>query len=39
MNIIKDIGIHNIFNAILVNENVRPAMLVQAANYNEAKGN
>ena len=37
MNIIKDIEIDNILNAILVNENIRPAMLVQPADYNEAK--
>lgn len=38
MNIIKDIEIDNILNAILVNENIRPAMLVQPADYNEVKG-
>ena len=38
MNLIKDLEINNLFNAILVNENVRPAMLVQPYNYNENKG-
>jgi hypothetical protein len=38
MSIIEQIGIENVLNAILVNENVRPAMLVQPANYNEATG-
>lgn len=38
MNIIKEIAIEPIINAILVNENVRPAMLVQPADYKEAKG-
>jgi len=38
MNFIKDIHIENIFNAILVNENIRPAMLVQPIDYNERKG-
>lgn len=36
MNIIKEIEIVPIINAILVNENVRPAMLVQPADYKEA---
>lgn len=38
MNLIKDINIENILNAILVNENIRPAMLVQPIDYNERKG-
>ncbi len=38
MNLIKDIQIKNILNAILVNENIRPAMLVQPIDYNESKG-
>ena len=38
MNLIKDIQINNILNAILVNENIRPAMLVQPIDYNESKG-
>jgi len=38
MSLIEQIGIENVFNSILVNENVRPAMLVQPANYNEATG-
>ena len=38
MYLIEQIGIENVLNAILVNENVRPAMLVQPANYNEATG-
>lgn len=38
MSLIEQIGIENVLNSILVNENVRPAMLVQPANYNEATG-
>ncbi len=38
MNLIKDIHIENILNAILVNENIRPAMLVQPIDYKERKG-
>jgi len=38
MNLIKNIEINNILNAILVNENIRPAMLVQPIDYNEIKG-
>ena len=38
MNLIKDIQIKNLLNAILVNENIRPAMLVQPIDYNESKG-
>jgi hypothetical protein len=38
MSLIKQIGIGNVLNAILVNENVRPSMLVQPADYNEATG-
>ena len=38
MSIIEQIGIENVLNVILVNENVRPAMLLQPANYNEATG-
>ena len=38
MSLIEEIGIENVLNSILVNENVRPAMLVQPANYNEATG-
>lgn len=38
MNFIKDIHINNILNAILVNENIRPAMLVQPIDYKERKG-
>jgi hypothetical protein len=35
MQYIKKIGIDNVLNAILVNENVRPAMLVQPIDNNE----
>jgi len=38
MSLIEQIGIDNVLNSILVNENVRPAMLVQPANYDEATG-
>jgi hypothetical protein len=38
MSLIEQIGIENVLNSILVNENVRPAMLVQPANYDEATG-
>ena len=38
MSLIKKIGIENVLNSILVNENVRPAMLVQPADYGEATG-
>ncbi len=38
MNLIKDIHIENILNAILVNENIRSAMLVQPIDYKERKG-
>jgi hypothetical protein len=38
MSLIKQIGIGNVLNSILVNENVRPSMLVQPADYNEATG-
>jgi hypothetical protein len=38
MNLIKDIYIENILNAILVNENIRSAMLVQPIDYKERKG-
>jgi len=38
MNFIKDIHIENILNAILVNENIRPAMLIQPIDYKETKG-
>jgi hypothetical protein len=38
MSLIEKIGIGNVLNSILVNENVRPAMLVQPADYNEATG-
>ena len=36
MSLIEQIGIEIVLNSILVNEDVRPAMLVQPANYNEA---
>ena len=36
--ILKKIGIENIINAILVHENVRPAFLLQPADFNEATG-
>jgi len=35
----KDLNIDIILNCILVNEGVRPAMLVQPADYNEATHN
>ena len=35
----KDLDIDIILNCILVNENVRPAMLVQPADYKEATHN
>lgn len=38
MSLIEKIGIENVLNSILVNENVRPAMLVQPADYKEATG-
>ena len=38
LNYIKDLEINILLNAILVNENVRPAMLVQPIDYNEKKG-
>lgn len=38
MSLIDKIGINNTLNAILVNEGVRPAMLVQPADYDEATG-
>lgn len=38
MTSIKKIGISNILNAILVNEDIRPAMLIQPADYNERTG-
>jgi len=38
MTIIEQIGRGNLLNSILVNENVRPAMLIQPADYNEATG-
>jgi hypothetical protein len=34
----KNIGIEELINVILVNENVRPAMLIQPADYKEATG-
>jgi hypothetical protein len=34
----KKIGIEELINVILVNENVRPAMLIQPADYKEATG-
>ena len=36
---IEKIGIDNVLNVILVNENVRPAMLVQPADYDERTHN
>lgn len=38
-NLIEKIGLRNVFNVILVNENVRPAMLVQPQDYGEATHN
>ena len=38
MSLIEKIGIENVLNSILVNEDVRPAMLVQPANYDETTG-
>jgi len=38
MSILEKIGLVNVLNSILVNENVRSAMLVQPADYNEATG-
>lgn len=38
MGIVDTIGLDNVLNAILVNENVRPAMLVQPADYGETTG-
>ncbi len=38
MTLIDKIGIGNVLNSILVNENIRPAMLVQPADYDEATG-
>jgi hypothetical protein len=38
MALVDKIGIENVLNSILVNENVRPAMLVQPADHNEATG-
>jgi hypothetical protein len=38
MSFIEKIGIVNVLNSILVNENVRPAMLVQPVDYNELTG-
>jgi hypothetical protein len=37
--LIEKIGIENVLNSILVNENIRPAMLIQPADYGEATGN
>jgi len=39
MSLIEKIGIDNVLNVILVNENVRPAMLVQPADYGESTHN
>ena len=39
MSLITDIGIENLLSLILVKENVRPAFLLQPANYNEFSGN
>jgi len=39
MSLIEKIGIGNLLNCILVNEGVRPAMLIQPADYGEATGN
>ena len=38
MSIVEKIGIENLLSAILVKERVRPAMLLQPANYKEATG-
>ena len=38
MSFIEKIGIVNVLNSILVNENVRPAMLVQPVDYDEVTG-
>jgi hypothetical protein len=38
MSIVDQIGLENVLNAILVKENVRPAMLVQPADNDEATG-
>lgn len=38
MSVIDQIGLGNVLNAILVNENVRPAMLIQPADHHEATG-
>ena len=35
---INKFGIENLINSILVDENVRPAFLLQPADYNEASG-
>jgi len=38
MSLIEEIRIENLLNCILVNENVRPAMLLQPVNYHETSG-
>lgn len=38
MSIVEEIKIENLLNCILVNENIRPAMLLQPVNYHETSG-